>query len=218
MALIFWRYGYDDNVKMADILAKEEVGLVSASPHKEVRRGVWVWQSDEPIVQLEQLARLTDAEKAQYDRISSPSRRREYLTVRASVSAILGKRISYRPSKAPFIADDDRFISISHTGNWVVVAVDTKPTGVDTEYMTRDISRVSSRIFSSHEMSLTDNPAVLWCAKEAAYKAYGREGIDLYSDITVTDITGNRIFVNILSRHITLLFLTIDKHIIVVCE
>lgn len=193
-------------------------GFMPVRPPAEMRCGLWVWRSDEPIEHLKRLARLTDAEEERYDSITSLSRRREYLTVRASISTVLGKRISYHPSKKPFITDDDRFISISHTGQWVVAALDTKPTGVDTEYLSRDVSRVSHRIFSPREMSLTENPTVLWCAKEAAYKAYGMEGTDFLRDITVTDIAGNRIFVDILSRHITLMHFTLGELMIVVCE
>lgn len=75
------------------------------------------------------------------------------------------------------------------------MAVQGRPCGVDIESADRKAVRTIDRIASSAELKLAEalfpaNPALLvWCAKEAAYKAIGGVGIDFRTQILLQDLT-----------------------------
>ena len=69
------------------------------------------------------------------------------------------------------------------------MAIATKPCGIDVERYDRNFERVKSRYMTAEEQSLSVDDhwaAVVWCAKEAMYKLYGRKGVDLINDLSVT--------------------------------
>ena len=57
--------------------------------------------------------------------------------------------------------------------------------GVDIELLSLDVSSVSARVFATDERESVDD-LTLWCVKEAAYKASGREGMDFRRDVRVS--------------------------------
>lgn len=170
MPLVFSRYGFLDD---------------RCDHPCDADCGIWLWRSDEPLDELLACASLGPDEMALYEGISSESRRREFLTGASMVSSVLGRRLSHYDNGAPFLIDDDRRISVSHTDCFVAMAVDRRPVGIDMESLSRDVSRVAERMFSAEERYMADDVS-LWCTKEAAYKAYGREGIDFKRDIRVS--------------------------------
>ncbi len=109
-------------------------------------------------------------------------------------------RIRYEPSGRPYLGSDREPerrwpISISHTTGWVAVMVAPPGAtccGIDIEHLDRDASRVIRRIASPTELALAEtlyprNPALLiWCAKEAAYKALGVSDLDFHKHIRLT--------------------------------
>lgn len=81
-------------------------------------------------------------------------------------------------------------ISISHTLGWAALMVSTEGRcGVDIERADRSAERIVRRFAVPEEIELATavfapNPALLaWCAKEAAYKALGTEGVDFKKHI-----------------------------------
>ena len=130
-------------------------------------------------------AALSPEQVAAYDAIASASRRRELLTAIVMASSVLGRPLSHYDNGAPLLVGDDRRISISHTADFVAMAVDRKPVGVDIELLSRDVSSVAARVFAPEERAAVDD-LTLWCVKEAAYKASGREGIDFRRDVRVS--------------------------------
>ncbi len=185
MPLIFSRYGfYDRGDTLASLLGGPATVSSDGSRSCDADCGMWVWRSDEPCEELLRRADLDDGELAAYSAILSESRRREFLTGIVMVSSVLVVRLAHRTDGAPFLAGDSRYISLSHTADVVVMVVDRKPVGVDVELLSRDVSRVAGRVFTAGERAVADD-IVLWCAKEAAYKAYGHRGMDFRRDIRV---------------------------------
>jgi len=185
MPLIFSRYGfYDEGDTLLSSLGCPVAFSSGGSRSCDADCGLWVWRSDETCDDLLRQAALDDGELAAYSSISSESRRREFLTGIVMVSSVLGLRLSHHADGAPFLTGDSRYISLSHTADVVVMAVDRKPVGVDVEASSRDVSRVAGRMFTAEERVVADD-IVLWCVKEAAYKAYGHRGMDFRRDIRV---------------------------------
>lgn len=196
MPLIFSRYGFYDKGDTLASLLEEPVADFDDRPSCDADCGLWLWRSDEPMDELFRCAELSPEQIAAYNAMASISRRREFLTGIAMVSSILGGRLSHHDNGAPLIIGDERRISLSHTAELVAMAVDRKPVGVDIEPLSRDMSRVAGRMFSADERAVA-NDISLWCLKEAAYKAYGHEGIDFRRDIRVSRLDDGRLTVSV---------------------
>jgi 4'-phosphopantetheinyl transferase len=86
------------------------------------------------------------------------------------------------PKGKPFIKDNPVYISVSHTGEYLAIAVHDKPVGVDIQQETdADYQKISSRYFTPEEQAQVDQQGVeafykLWTQKEAYAKLTG-EGI-----------------------------------------
>ena len=75
------------------------------------------------------------------------------------------------------------------------VAIADEPVGVDIEALERNYARVKSRFMSPAEEALSEMeewPAVVWTAKEAIYKLYGKREVDLTMDIRITAFDAER--------------------------
>lgn len=94
----------------------------------------------------------------------------------------------------PFLKDYGLYFNISHSGDWVVCALDTQPVGIDIEQIRNIDLSLIYRCLSKSEInfieSLDDiykipNFYELWTAKESYVKAIGK-GIHLFPDFTIT--------------------------------
>ena len=136
-------------------------------------------------------ALITAADVASASRFQNDSRRREHLAWRRIVRRELGRgvAIEYNEVGAPVVDRPDTYISVSHGGGMVAVAIADEPVGVDIEAIDRNFERVMSRYMSAEEMALSsdkDWAARVWAAKEAIYKLYGKREVDLIEDMRIT--------------------------------
>lgn len=131
---------------------------------------------------------LTAQDVASASRFQNERRRAEHLAWRRVVRRELGRDVDirYNDVGAPEVDTPNIYISVSHSRDVVVVAISDAAVGVDVERSDRNFEGVRSRIMDAYEQSLSDDAlwtAMAWCAKEAAYKLYGRRGIDLLEGI-----------------------------------
>ena len=136
-------------------------------------------------------ALITAADVASASRFQNDCRRREHLAWRRVVRQELGRTvvIDYNEVGAPVVDTPDTYISISHGGGMVAVAIADEPVGVDIEALDRNFDRVVSRYMSAAEVALSsdkDWAARVWAAKEAIYKLYGKREVDLVEDMRIT--------------------------------
>lgn len=132
----------------------------------------------------------TEEELLSVKDITSPHRRRERLAWRALLRELEpAAQIEYLESGRPILNNSQyKHISVSHSRDYVAVALSSEPCGVDVESLDRNFERVKARFLSVEEASLCENEhwvAVVWSAKEAMYKMAGREGVDFLHDIQV---------------------------------
>jgi hypothetical protein len=114
-------------------------------------------------------------------RYTNESRRVEWLSVRALLRRMLGEdpQISYLPIGQPVWVDGSRKVSISHTRGYVAAAVSSQDIGIDIEYVSERIRRVTSRYLRADEpFARLSTLLIAWTAKEALYKVAHREGLD----------------------------------------
>ena len=144
-----------------------------------------------PIPDVELLERgATEEELQSAEGISSQSRRAERLAWRQLLRSMLPTaQVEYLSSGKPEIKNSQyKHISVSHSRDFVAVAIATKPCGIDVERDDRNFERVKSRYMTAEEQSLSADKhwaAVVWCAKEAMYKMSGREGVDFKRDMQI---------------------------------
>ncbi|MBR3756970.1 MAG: 4'-phosphopantetheinyl transferase superfamily protein [Bacteroidaceae bacterium] len=120
-------------------------------------------------------------------RFKAAGRRIEWLSVRRLMHELgITSPIAYLPSGRPYLEDDERHISISHTRGYAAVALhEDYPIGLDIEQRTDKVCRVKDK-FLSHEEKLflpsekknVEALLIIWTAKEALFKLVDREGID----------------------------------------
>ena len=128
---------------------------------------------------------------ASASRFQNDKRRREHLAWRRVVRNELGRGvvIDYNEVGAPIVDIPNMHISVAHGGERVAVAIADERVGVDIENLDRNYERVKSRFMSPTEEALSDMeewPAMVWTAKEAIYKLYGKREVDLTEDIHIT--------------------------------
>lgn len=120
-------------------------------------------------------------------RFKAAGRRLEWLSVRRLVHELgITSPIAYLPSGRPYLKDDERRISISHTRGYAAVALHTdSPVGLDIEQRTDKVWRVKDK-FLSHEEKLflpsekknVEPMLVIWTVKEALFKLVDKPGVD----------------------------------------
>ena len=140
---------------------------------------------------------ITASDVASASRFQNDSRRREHLAWRRVVRSELGRGvvIDYNEVGAPVVDTPNTHISVAHCAQSVAVAIANEPIGVDIEALDRNYERVKSRFMSPAEEALSSLeawPAVVWTAKEAIYKLYGKREVDLTEDIRITAFDAER--------------------------
>ena len=140
---------------------------------------------DESLQALQALSIPTVWAEAQ-QRFRAPHRRQEWLSVRLLLQALLNepKSIGYLPSGKPYLIDDVREISISHTHGYVAVIVGHGTVGIDIEQYAKRVHRLSSRFIRDDEQIVPycgdDTWSLLlhWSAKEVVFKCLETDGVD----------------------------------------
>ena len=115
------------------------------------------------------------------------------------VSQLIDSRIAaphsvvYDEFGKPGISPGSTRLSISHTGGFVAIALaQTFNPGIDVERTREKIRNIAARVFNQEELANARSHAdelralqILWGAKEALYKSYGKKGLDFIEHIRV---------------------------------
>ena len=155
---------------------------------KGIRNAVWhVTETVEQLVDIHPNGKhLHEQAKSKF---KSNSRIKEWVAVRVLLNYMLGSNteIIYAPNGAPQLKGSNTYISISHTEEYVYIALsDTHKVGIDIERISNKVERVKARFISKNEPGNTLLKTLLiWSAKESAYKMLQIEGIDFKKDLKV---------------------------------
>jgi phosphopantetheinyl transferase len=142
---------------------------------------------------------LLDDEKEKYVALKSEKRKKEFLMVRYLRNNFFpGKEIKYLPNGAPYFKDQSLSLSVSHTSEYVGIAVSSeKRVGLDIEKTQEKIVRIGPKFAHPDEL-IGSNDSVeakyltkIWCAKESLYKWGNIEGVSFkYELSTEVDACG----------------------------
>lgn len=174
------------------LVLHEQIDLVNASGH------LGLWQIAESEKDLAERLELSQAESEQLTEIKGQGRRIEFLAARRLLHQLSGRVARGALVKdefgKPHLEDSDHHISISHTENLSAAVAHPDPCGVDVQLFVAKIGRLAKRFMGAAELAeVTDANRLIfqhlvWGAKEAMYKAYGRRELDfrehLFVDLT----------------------------------
>lgn len=140
---------------------------------------------------------LTEEDREHLATLAAPARRAQWSTCREILRSELGEGagLRYAPTGALILVspiDGFRFVSISHSDEWVAVMLSEGRCGVDIEALGRNFSRVASRYISHEERAQFEAQVgdhfegIMWSAEEAIYKYGNTSGIDFIEDMVIT--------------------------------
>lgn len=123
----------------------------------------------------------------------APPRKLQSLAARFLLTQMLetDNTIVKNARNQPFIKNDQRYLSISHSFEMAAVLVSHHACGIDIEKKLPRLQRIASKFLTSVELDRFKGPDVLsqlyrvWGAKEAMFKAYGLGEIDFKRDLIV---------------------------------
>lgn len=169
--------------------------------------GEWgLWEITETENDLLATTPLFAPETAQYAAIKGKARRREFLAARALLHYMSGRgrrgELVKDAGGKPHLKNSRFHVSISHTGGLAAAAAHPAPCGIDVQRIVPRIHRLAHKFVGpAEEVQLLADHALtqlhlIWSAKEAMYKAFGRRGLDfkkhLFVDFGGYDPTKNR--------------------------
>ena len=138
---------------------------------------------------------LSPTESEQLNLIRGSGQRREFLAARLLLHQMSGRRHRAELVKddcgKPHLADSHFYVSISHTANYAAAIANPNPCGIDVQRIVEKIARIAPKFISGAErIQLKEADKLIqmhliWSAKEAMYKAFGRREIDFKEHLYV---------------------------------
>lgn len=136
-----------------------------------------IWQLTESVSELIDL--INGRFTVSLAGITNPVRQQERLAARLLIEVLCDgyQPIDYKENGEPYFTQCDLYLSISHTKNYVAVAVAPFKIGIDIEHTSDRVLRITKKFLNQEELKTlakTNNQAatalLFWCAKEAMYK------------------------------------------------
>ncbi len=137
---------------------------------------------------------INTAEKERANRYLQARDRNRFIISRAALRIILARYINQQPSllqfeaeanKKPYLKNYPVHYNVSHSGDWIVIAIANTPVGIDVEQLVPafDYRDIVTEYFSPEEAKyISEDQAhsrffLIWTRKEAITKATGK-GLD----------------------------------------
>lgn len=168
---------------------------------EEGRVRIGIWEACEDLPELASRLPEHSSEAAVAQRLfSSDRRRKEWLAARVLLGRMAGPgaRIAYAPSGKPYLKNDSRPISISHTAQWAALAIsEAENVGLDIEQWGHRALRVKDKFLSpaEEEIMRCGSPAQraveAWSGKECVFKLFGHDQLALKDDIFLHDFSAS---------------------------
>jgi 4'-phosphopantetheinyl transferase EntD len=147
---------------------------------------------------------LFDSEIRELENINQPQRKNSFLGIRHLRNLLNIKYpIKYNANGKPYIEQESSFISISHSKDYLGLALADFPIGIDIEVVDRNAFKVINKFASEHEINLytiapRDWALEMWCVKESVYKLANTPGLSFKNQIFIQSrfVDGNLIGVS----------------------
>ena len=152
---------------------------------------VYTWQLTEAVAQLRVGLTLSQGEEERLMMLHSEKKQREFLAIRHLL------REAQLPTTALYYTSEGKpqlerqYISITHSHNFVMIALSLRPIGIDIERCTPRILRLASRFTpwqapsDMDELTQIRAYTQLWTIKEALYKICDQPSVRFYEDLQI---------------------------------
>ena len=147
---------------------------------------------DYDLIDLEKklLPCLLPSDKKKYSSFISYKRKKEWLLVRYLLNSYIGTvKIIYKSNGQPSLVDRKNFISISHSKDYVIICLSTKPCAIDVDSVNRNYNKIIKKFLHREENIVfaknNESLALAWCAKEAIYKLVSAENVSFAEHIRI---------------------------------
>jgi len=87
----------------------------------------------------------------------------------------------------PFLKNSNLFFNISHTDNFLIIAVSDCETGIDVECLNRKVSFAVAEKYFKDEYNNVNELIKLWTIKESLLKFFGKSVLTDLKDIKITN-------------------------------
>ena len=154
-----------------------------------------VWRITEDVEALRAAINLKEDEESLFRTFVAESRKKQWLAYRILVRRLIEPEdfpVKYDAMGKPFLAGSSYHISVTHTDDLAAVIISRKrKVGIDTEKIKPRIEKVKDKFLNESELSRLNKGSELgqmtlvWCAKEALYKFYGKRNLDFREHIFV---------------------------------
>jgi len=156
---------------------------------------VGVWVTDESTADLMDQLQLVEHEKRVVEKMSD-RRKKEWSSARMLIHKLSGRSVRALCIKdeygKPFLQDSDFQISISHSQDRTAVIAAPQNVGIDIQEIVDKMERISKKFVNEQEWAFVPEVVnrleylhIIWGAKEAMYKAWGKKKIDFRADLYV---------------------------------
>ena len=152
---------------------------------------VYTWQLTETVAQLSSGLTLSQREEERLTTLHSEKKQREFLAIRHLLqqAQLPTTALYYTPEGKPLL--EGQCISITHSQDFVMIALSPRPIGIDIERCTPRILRLASRFTpwqapsDMDELTQIRAYTQLWTIKEALYKVTDLPSVRFYEDLQV---------------------------------
>jgi len=152
---------------------------------------ILVWKIEEAFEYMREATLLTSKSLERLSNFKNEIHKKQFLCVRQllQLNHLTDEDLFYDKVGKPFLKGD-KYISISHSSSYAVIALSDKNIGVDIERQNPKISLVQSK-FIGDEQSFIEKGleneylSIIWSAKESLYKIFGLKGISLKHHIKI---------------------------------
>ena len=154
---------------------------------------IGIWEISEQPKDFPNL-QLDNEELTKLNQYKQPKRKIEFLATRALLHELTGQHliIEYLPDGKPYLKNNSKEISISHSRNVVAIILNNLPVGIDVEEEDREIYKIATKFLSEYELDCIDKSnnkerslVLYWCAKEAIFKVTPTQNIDFKKQIII---------------------------------
>lgn len=165
---------------------------------KEISKDVSlaIWEITESLENLLSLYSIKKKEINTFNLITNEGRKKQWIATRLALSELDQSQnlvIAHNNDRSPYLNDTRFSISISHTQNFVAVILGKgQNLGVDIEQINPRIYKIRHKFCSDAENKyLTDDELllprlyVIWSAKEALFKIYGKGNLDFRKNLSI---------------------------------
>ena len=152
---------------------------------------VYTWQLTETVAQLSTGLTLSQGEEERLTMLHSEKKQREFLAIRHLLreAQLPTTALYYTPEGKPLL--EGPYISITHSHNFVMIALSPCPIGIDIERCTPRILRLAPRFTpwqalpDMDELTQIQAYTQIWTIKEALYKIADQPSVRFYEDLQI---------------------------------